>query len=73
MQQRHPEKVRADGTVALNWDVNPAAHELAPPNGWVHPFVFYRCTFGDASHAYSLLNVDVDHNKVLKNVDLSGL
>ncbi len=57
----------------LNWDCNPAAHELAPENGWVHPFVFYRCDFGGKRYAYSLLNVDVDHNKILKEVDLSRL
>ena len=57
----------------LNWDCNPAAHELAPPNGWVHPFVFYRCDFGSKRYAYSLLNVDTDRGKVLNEVDLSKL
>jgi hypothetical protein len=59
--------------VNLNWDVNPSAHELAPPNGWVHPFLFYRCTLGDKTYAYSLVNADVDRNKILAEVDLSGL
>jgi hypothetical protein len=57
----------------LNWDCNPAAHELAPPNGWVHPFVLYRCDFGGKRYAYTLLNVDTDRGKVLKEVDLSKL
>jgi len=35
--------------------VNPAAHELAPTNGWVHPFIFYKCTFGPKTYAYALI------------------
>ena len=66
-------KLKADGTVDLNWDTNAAAHELAPPNGWVHPFLIYNSTLGGKRYAYTLLNVDVDHNKVLKAVDLSDL
>lgn len=73
LQRYQPEKARNDGTLDLNWDTNPAAHELAPPNGWVHPYVFYRCAFGDKAYAYSLLNVEVGHNQVLKAVDVSGL
>jgi hypothetical protein len=57
----------------LNWDCNPAAHELPPPNGWVHPFVLYNCTFGARRYAYALLNVSTDKGKVLKELDLSRL
>lgn len=67
------EKVAADGAVNLNWDTNPAAHELAPPNGWVHPYLFYACTFGDKAYAYTLVNADVNANKVLAEVDLAPL
>lgn len=56
---------------ALNWDCNPAAHELAPPNGWVHPFLLYDCQFADKRYAYSLLNVSTDRNRVLQEVKLS--
>ena len=63
----------ADGSVPLRWDVNPAAGPLAPPNGWVHPYLFYRCSFGDKTYAYALLNVDVVHNRVLKEINLSSL
>jgi hypothetical protein len=59
--------------VRIEWDSNPAAHELAPANGWVHPFVFYECQFGAKAYAYSLLNVDTDGRKVLSEVDLSPL
>ena len=55
----------------LNWDTNAAAHELAPPNGWVHPYLFYDCTFGDKIYAYSLLNVDVEKGVVLAEVPLA--
>lgn len=55
----------------LKWDTNPMAGELAPANGWVHPFVFHRCDFGGEKHAYALLNVDVDGGKVKQTVDLS--
>jgi hypothetical protein len=57
----------------LNWDCNPAAHELAPPNGWVHPFVFYDCRFGDKRYDYSLLNVNTDEGKILREIDLASL
>ncbi len=66
-------KVKEDGKVNLNWDTNPAAHELAPPNGWVHPYLFYGCTFGDKTYGYSLVNADVNANKVLAEVDLAPL
>lgn len=67
------EKVKDDGTVKLDWDVNPAAHELAPTNGWVHPFLFYGCTFGEKRYAYTLVNADVKANQVLAEVDLAPL
>ena len=57
----------------INWDNNSAAYRYPPPNGWVHPFVFYNCTFGDRRYAYHLLNVDPKRNKVLDDVDLSPL
>jgi hypothetical protein len=57
----------------IEWDSNPAAHESAPQNGWVHPFVFYRCTFGPKTCAYSLLNVDPAKGQVLQEADLSPL
>ncbi len=53
------------------WDTNSMAHALAPKNGWVHPFVFYRSEFGPEKSAYSLLNVDVDAAKVKERVDLA--
>jgi len=52
------------------WDTNPMAHALAPKNGWVHPFVFYKSDFGAEKFAYSLLNVDVDKGAVKERVDL---
>jgi hypothetical protein len=64
---------RAGKPLDVNWDTNPAAHESAPANGWVRPFVFYRCRLGDREHKYSLLNVDTNSRKVLKEVDLSPL
>jgi hypothetical protein len=73
LQLRKPETVKADGTLDLNWDANPSAHELAPPNGWVHPYVLYRSRFADREYKYALLNVDVDANKVLRELDLSPL
>ena len=57
-------------TFVAKWDTNPMAHELAPKNGWVHPFIFYRCDFGGEKHAYTLLNVDVDKGAVKERVDL---
>jgi hypothetical protein len=54
----------------LNWDCNPAAHELKPAGGWTHPFVLYDCTFADKRFAYSLLNVDTDSGKVLHEIAL---
>ncbi len=53
------------------WDTNPMAHALAPKNGWVHPFVFYKSEFGAEKFTYSLLNVDVDAGKVKERVELS--
>ena len=61
------------GSLPIKWDVNPAAGELAPPNGWVHPFIFYKCQFGEKRYEYSLINADVDAGKVIKEVDLSHL
>lgn len=57
----------------INWDVNSAAHELAPSNGWIHPFVLYECQFGTKNYAYSLLNVSTDEQKILREIDLSPL
>lgn len=57
--------------VALDWDVNPSARALAPTNGWVHPFLFENCVFGDRTYAYSLLNVSTDAGRVLTEVDLA--
>jgi hypothetical protein len=57
----------------LNWDCNPAAHELKPAGGWTHPFVLYDCEFAGKRYAYSLLNVDTDGRKVLKEIDLKPL
>jgi hypothetical protein len=65
--------LRPDGTLDLRWDVNPAAGELAPPNGWAFPFLFYRCAFGGRCYDYALLNVDVDANRVKAEVDLAPL
>ena len=58
---------------AINWDNNPAAGRYPPPNGWVHPFVLYHCTFADKTYRYSLVNVDPERGRVLKEVDLSHL
>jgi hypothetical protein len=57
----------------INWDRNSALHRYPPPNGWLHPFVFYNCAFGEKKYAYSLLNVDPSNNRVLREVDLSQL
>ena len=54
-----------------NWDTNPMTHTLAPKNGWVHPFVFYRCEFGAEKFSYDLLNVDVDKGAVTERVELA--
>ena len=61
-----------DPSVPLKWDSNPAAGELAPTNGWVHPYLFYRCRFGQKEYDYALLNVDPDRNVVLKEIRLSS-
>ncbi len=53
------------------WDTNPMAHELAPSNGWVHPFVLYHCEFANQKHGYELLNVDVNSGNVRETIDLS--
>ena len=53
----------------VKWDTNSAVHDLPPPNGWTHPFLFYDCTFGDTRYAYSLLNVDSDKGVVRKRID----
>lgn len=57
----------------LDWDANSAAHEYAPKNGWVHPFVIYQSQFGDEKIDYQLWNVNTDEGKVVKKVDLSKL
>ena len=57
----------------IDWDRNPAVHRYPPPNGWVHPFVCYRCRFGDKKYDYALLNVDPKRNRILAQVDLSPL
>ena len=57
----------------IDWDTNDAVHRFGPPNGWVHPFLFYNCTFGPKRYAYTLLNVDPAKNRVLKEVDLAPL
>ena len=61
---------KADAVADLNWDVNPAAHELAPTNGWVHPFIFYKCTFGPKTYAYALINADVTTGKSLSEIPI---
>lgn len=58
-------------TPNINWDSNPAAHGLAPTNGWTHPFLLYRCRFGEQTYAYRLLNVDPGGNRILREIDLS--
>jgi len=64
----------AEGTpVRIGWDSNPAAHDLAPTNGWVYPFLFYNCRFGEKSYGYSLLNVDPAAEKVIEEIDLRRL
>ncbi len=73
LQQRDPKRIKDDGSLDLNWDINPAAHSLAPPNGWIHPFIFYRCRFGEKKYDYSLINADVNNNKAIASVDLSPL
>jgi hypothetical protein len=57
----------------INWDQNSAVYKHPPPNGWVHPFLFYRCQFGDKQYDYTLLNVDPKRNAVLKEVSLGHL
>lgn len=63
----------ADPLAGLDWDTNPAAHELAPTNGWTHPFLFRNCSFGAITYAYTLVNADVNHGKALAEIDLSPL
>ena len=58
---------------AINWDNNPAAHRYPPPNGWVHPFLLYNCTFARKTYKYTLLNADLKRKRILKEVDLSHL
>ena len=55
------------------WDANDAVTKSPPPNGWIHPFLFYRCTFGPKAYTYSLLNVNPTKGQVLAEVDLSPL
>ncbi len=57
--------------VIQKWDTNPMAHELAPANGWTHPFIFYQCDFGPEHYAYELLNADVDKGQIKQRIDLS--
>ncbi len=59
--------------VVAKWDTNPMARELAPKNGWVHPFIFYHCDFAGQKYDYTLLNVDPAKNKILTAVDLTPL
>ena len=54
----------------LNWDVNPAVHENAPKNGWVHPFLFYNCEFAGKKTDYLLVNADVDKGVAKQEVHL---
>ena len=67
------EMERKAKSIEINWDSNAAAAHLAPPNGWVHPFVLYQCDLGGRHYAYSLLNVDTTNRKVLAELDLSPL
>ena len=62
-----------DDSLPLRWDVNPAAGELAPPDGWVHPFIFYQCKSGDRSYGHTLVNADVGAGKALGEIDLAGM
>ncbi|MFP4055432.1 MAG: right-handed parallel beta-helix repeat-containing protein [Candidatus Brocadiia bacterium] len=64
---------KAGKSAQVDWDTNAAAHELAPPNGWVHPFLLYQCELGGKSYEYTLLNVDTDQGKVVEETDLSRL
>lgn len=54
----------------LNWDTNPAAHENAPKNGWVHPFLFYNCEFAGKKTGYLLMNADVDKGTSKQEIQL---
>ena len=54
------------------WDTNTMTGKLAPKNGWVHPFLFYKSEMGAEKFAYSLLNVDVDAGKVKERVELGS-
>ena len=65
-------KLTAEGKPHVEkWDTNPMAHALAPKNGWVHPFIFYRSEFGAEKHAYDLLNVDMEKGAVKERMDLA--
>ena len=45
-------------------------HNTISKNGLVYPFVIYRSDFGGEKHAYSLLNVNVEAEKVEARVEL---
>ncbi|HET6246134.1 MAG TPA: hypothetical protein VFE47_00400 [Tepidisphaeraceae bacterium] len=55
------------------WDTNPMAHELAPADGWTHPFIFYNCDIGGRHYSYDLLNVDVDKGTIKQEIDISAI
>jgi len=54
----------------VSWEDNAGLNDLAPPDGWLHPFVFYNATFGDRHFDYTLVNADPDTGRILKSVDL---
>lgn len=63
------------------WDTNTMAGALAPKNGWVHPFLFYKSELKNMEGAksatspvfnYSLLNVDIDKGTVKARVELEA-
>jgi hypothetical protein len=65
-------KLTAEGKPHVTkWDTNTMAGKLAPKNGWVHPFVFYRSQVGEQTFAYSLLNVDFETGRIKDRVELA--
>ncbi|MEO8352970.1 MAG: hypothetical protein ABI680_14650 [Chthoniobacteraceae bacterium] len=54
----------------VDFDQNPRLHERPTANRWNHPFLFYRCKFGDTQHAYTLINADTANGKVVTSVKL---
>jgi hypothetical protein len=66
------ERLTAQGKPHVTrWDTNSMTGALAPSNGWIHPFLFYRSELGGEKFAYDLLNVNLEEGKILERIDLT--